>query len=150
MPWSKPARWSSTTRPRRRSCWPGSIRVSTSSTNGSNTFSRHRSLSGSTPHMRLPNDDRTVRCRHRSTRKGVSHNFSGCTSLDTGICSVTDRTRHENGMGATAASDLAPLLSVLMRTQHRRPATLEEALLSLAAQSCDDFELLLLAHDVSE
>jgi len=53
-------------------------------------------------------------------------------------------------MGATAASDLAPLLSVLMRTQHRRPATLEEALLSLAAQSCDDFELLLLAHDVSE
>jgi len=37
-----------------------------------------------------------------------------------------------------------------MRTQHRRPATLEEALLSLSAQSCDDFELLLLPHDVSE
>jgi hypothetical protein len=37
-----------------------------------------------------------------------------------------------------------------MRTQHARPATLEEALLSLAAQSCDDFEVVLLPHDVAE
>jgi hypothetical protein len=42
----------------------------------------------------------------------------------------------------------APLLSVLVRTQNRRPHTLEETLLSLAAQTCQDFEVLLLVHDV--
>jgi len=42
----------------------------------------------------------------------------------------------------------APLLSVLVRTQNRRPATLEETLLSLAAQTCEDFEVLVLPHDV--
>lgn len=41
-----------------------------------------------------------------------------------------------------------PFLSVLVRTQGRRPSTLLETLLSLAAQTCDDFEVLLLAHDV--
>jgi glycosyltransferase involved in cell wall biosynthesis len=41
----------------------------------------------------------------------------------------------------------APFLSVLVRTQGRRPATLQETLLSLAAQSSEDFEVLLLAHD---
>lgn len=39
-------------------------------------------------------------------------------------------------------------LSVLVRTQGTRPVTLQETLLSLAAQTCDDFEVLLLAHDV--
>ena len=42
----------------------------------------------------------------------------------------------------------APFLSVLMRTQGTRPATLQEALLSLAAQTVQDFEVLLLAHNV--
>jgi SAM-dependent methyltransferase len=42
----------------------------------------------------------------------------------------------------------APLLSILMRTQNHRRSTLEEAMLSLAAQTCDDFELLLLPHNV--
>jgi 2-polyprenyl-3-methyl-5-hydroxy-6-metoxy-1,4-benzoquinol methylase len=42
----------------------------------------------------------------------------------------------------------APFLSVLMRTQNSRQATLQESLLSLAAQSCTDFEILLLPHDV--
>jgi len=41
-----------------------------------------------------------------------------------------------------------PFLSVLMRTQGRRLETLQDALLSLAAQTCDDFEVLLLAHRV--
>ena len=41
-----------------------------------------------------------------------------------------------------------PFLSVLVRTQGRRAATLAETLLSLAGQSCQDFEVLLLAHDV--
>jgi hypothetical protein len=41
-----------------------------------------------------------------------------------------------------------PLLSILMRTQGKRPTTLQEALLSLAAQTDQDFEVLLLAHDV--
>jgi 2-polyprenyl-3-methyl-5-hydroxy-6-metoxy-1,4-benzoquinol methylase len=42
----------------------------------------------------------------------------------------------------------APFLSVLMRTQGTRPATLQDALLSLAAQSSQDFEVLLLPHDI--
>lgn len=47
----------------------------------------------------------------------------------------------------TGPEDGGPFLSVLVRTQGRRAATLQEALLSLAAQSCEDFEVLLLAHD---
>jgi len=43
----------------------------------------------------------------------------------------------------------APFLSVLLRTQGRRLATLQEALLSLAAQTSDAFEVILLAHDVA-
>jgi len=42
----------------------------------------------------------------------------------------------------------APFLSVMVRTQGKRPVTLQETLLSLAAQTCGDFEVLLLAHDV--
>ena len=41
-------------------------------------------------------------------------------------------------------SDL--FLSVVMRTQGRRIAELREALLCLAAQTCDDFEVILVAH----
>ena len=40
----------------------------------------------------------------------------------------------------------SPFLSVLLRTQGRRPQELREALLCLAAQSSDDFEVLVLAH----
>lgn len=43
-----------------------------------------------------------------------------------------------------------PFLSVLTRTQGRRPETLRELLLCLAAQTCDDFELLVLCHDVAD
>ena len=52
---------------------------------------------------------------------------------------------------ASAAADgpEGPFLSVLVRTQGRRRATLVETLLSLAAQDSDDFEVLLLAHDVA-
>ena len=41
-----------------------------------------------------------------------------------------------------------PFLSVLTRTQGRRPETLRELLLCFAAQTCEDFEVLVLAHDV--
>lgn len=40
-----------------------------------------------------------------------------------------------------------PFLSVLMRTQGTRHATIEDALLSLAAQSSQDFEVVILPHD---
>lgn len=39
-----------------------------------------------------------------------------------------------------------PFLSIVTRTQGRRPGTLRDALLALAAQSCDDFELIVLGH----
>ena len=42
-----------------------------------------------------------------------------------------------------------PTLSVVVRTQGRRRHGLLEALTSLAAQSCDDFEVLVVAHDAA-
>jgi len=41
-----------------------------------------------------------------------------------------------------------PFLSVLMRTQGRRLATIHESLLAMAAQTSQNFEVLLLAHGV--
>jgi hypothetical protein len=49
--------------------------------------------------------------------------------------------------GEGAADGGPPFLSVLLRTQGRRDATLQESLLCLAAQTCDDFEVLVLLHD---
>jgi SAM-dependent methyltransferase len=43
----------------------------------------------------------------------------------------------------------APFLSVLTRTQGKRPDTLQESLLCLTGQGCVDFECLVLAHDVA-
>lgn len=52
---------------------------------------------------------------------------------------------YEEPAGATEGA--VPFLSVLVRTQGRRWATLHETLLSLAAQHCDDLEVLVLLHD---
>jgi 2-polyprenyl-3-methyl-5-hydroxy-6-metoxy-1,4-benzoquinol methylase len=41
-----------------------------------------------------------------------------------------------------------PFLTVVLRTQGRRPATLRDAFLCLQGQSCADFEVLVLAHRV--
>jgi glycosyltransferase involved in cell wall biosynthesis len=43
-----------------------------------------------------------------------------------------------------------PFLSILVRTQGKRPSTIVENLLSLAAQTVQDFEVLVLAHDMTE
>ena len=43
-----------------------------------------------------------------------------------------------------------PFLSVVMRTQGRRPFSLEESLTGLLAQTVDDFEILVMAHNVDE
>ena len=43
-----------------------------------------------------------------------------------------------------------PFLSVLVRTQGKRSHTFVETLLSLAAQECADFEVLVLCHDVDK
>lgn len=43
-----------------------------------------------------------------------------------------------------------PFLSIITRTQGNRPEMLQEALLSLAAQSDEDFELILIGHKVSK
>ena len=51
---------------------------------------------------------------------------------------------------AAPSTQAPPFLTVLLRTQGRRPATFPEALLSLAAQTSPDFEVLVLAHDVSD
>jgi len=44
----------------------------------------------------------------------------------------------------------APFLSVVLRTQGRRPLTLHDVLFSLSAQTCQDFEVLLVGHDLGE
>jgi glycosyltransferase involved in cell wall biosynthesis len=49
---------------------------------------------------------------------------------------------------SAASSELAPFVSVLMRTQGRRPGAFKDALLCMAAQTCSDFEILVMAHDV--
>ncbi|HVC68651.1 MAG TPA: methyltransferase domain-containing protein [Acidimicrobiales bacterium] len=54
----------------------------------------------------------------------------------------------EREKNSDAETREAPFLTVLMRTQGRREATIQEALLALAAQSSQNFELLILAHDV--
>lgn len=58
------------------------------------------------------------------------------------------RAVREQAGPAQPADRSAPFLTVLTRTQGQRLAMLREALLCLAAQTCDDFEVLLLAHDV--
>jgi hypothetical protein len=50
------------------------------------------------------------------------------------------------GRGDGAGGE-APFLSVLVRTQGKRFETLQETLLSLAAQSCAAFEVLVIVHD---
>lgn len=62
-----------------------------------------------------------------------------------GITAAASATR-----AAPDAGTSGPFLSVLVRTQGRRPAALEDTLLTLAAQSCQDFEVLVLAHDPAE
>lgn len=42
-----------------------------------------------------------------------------------------------------------PFLSVILRSQGNRPLGLQEALLSLRAQSCQDFEVIVVAHKAS-
>lgn len=44
----------------------------------------------------------------------------------------------------------APFLTVMMRTQARRLEAFKDALHCLAAQTCTDFDLLVLAHDVDD
>jgi hypothetical protein len=53
---------------------------------------------------------------------------------------------HDNGERVDGPA-ARPFLSVLLRTQGKRPGTLQESLLCLAAQSCDDFEVLVLLHN---
>jgi len=52
----------------------------------------------------------------------------------------------ETGLPEPVTSHGDTFLSVVMRTQGRRPQELREALLCLAAQSCQDFEVLVVAH----
>ena len=43
-----------------------------------------------------------------------------------------------------------PLLTCIMRTQGKRREALEEILLCLSAQTCHDFEFIIIPHKVSE
>lgn len=53
------------------------------------------------------------------------------------------------GAGAAETESPVPFLSVLMRTQGKRPVPLRDALAGLAAQTDRDFEILVLAHEVT-
>jgi LmbE family N-acetylglucosaminyl deacetylase len=53
-----------------------------------------------------------------------------------------------SGSGSTGSGTRPPFLSVIVRTQGRRLAALQDNLLSLVSQTCQDFEVLLVGHDV--
>lgn len=60
---------------------------------------------------------------------------------------LTEAIEARPGHDTAGAAD-EPFLSVLVRTRGTRPTTLNETLLSLAAQGDQDFEVILLAHKV--
>ena len=59
------------------------------------------------------------------------------------------RSERPVSLSASAGTEPRPFLSVLTRTQGDRLETLQETLLCLAGQSCSDFEVLVLAHNVT-
>lgn len=69
-----------------------------------------------------------------------SNNFSRALNADVKVADRPD----------LGQNDGMPLLSVLVRTQGKRPDNLREALTCLAAQTCDDFEIKLLVHSAPE
>jgi 2-polyprenyl-3-methyl-5-hydroxy-6-metoxy-1,4-benzoquinol methylase len=82
---------------------------------------------------------------------------TGSSDRSTGLSEAAGAqasSRSEEAAGAQASSRCEeatePFLSVLVRTQGRRPHTFAETILSLAAQDCEDFEVLVLFHDVGE
>jgi len=82
---------------------------------------------------------------------GPLDDLLSCVSARAG---VTDeqwlvRAYMPSGQPPGALSERVPFLSVLMRTQGRRPGAFKDALLCMAAQSCTDFEILVLAHDAA-
>ncbi|MGA1835573.1 methyltransferase domain-containing protein [Herbiconiux sp. 11R-BC] len=56
--------------------------------------------------------------------------------------------RESSSASAPAAPTADPFLSVVVRTQGRRPAEIEETLLCLAGQTNTDFEVVVIAHNV--
>ena len=48
------------------------------------------------------------------------------------------------------STEKQPFLTVLTRTQARRPDTLRETLLCLSAQTCQDFEILIIGHKLNQ
>lgn len=62
--------------------------------------------------------------------------------------SALGRPLGDGGRGPEPSRAGEPFLSVVVRTQGRRPVELEDNLTSLAAQGCEDFEVLLACHDL--
>ncbi len=73
--------------------------------------------------------------------------FGDATSLAVLHESVVAKTRLKNAV-VDEPSTPRPTLSVVIRTQGRRPTELREALLCLAAQTVDDFEVIVVGHDL--
>jgi hypothetical protein len=56
---------------------------------------------------------------------------------------------HEFTSFSVPVVEAKPFLSVIVRTQGRRPDTLRDALLCLTGQSCTDFEVIVIAHKIN-
>lgn len=69
---------------------------------------------------------------------------------DAGVTDAPMLVRAYEPAEPSPAAPVDPFLTVLLRTQGRRPDALADVLLCLAAQTCADFEVLLLTHDVAE
>lgn len=61
-------------------------------------------------------------------------------------CLPGPRSPAEHTQTESALREQAPFLTVVTRTQGKRHTTLRDVLLALAAQSCDDFELVVVGH----
>ena len=69
---------------------------------------------------------------------------------DTALCKAAKVYREEALAEKEEKDPAAPFLTVITRTQGKRPDMLCDVLLSLTGQSNTDFELLIMAHNVTE
>lgn len=85
---------------------------------------------------------------------GDTINYNEKSSLLQVIKAIESETSVENLSkylsGQTSVSADAPFLSVIMRTQGKRPEALSEILLCMCAQSDMDFEVLIMGHNLAD
>ena len=86
----------------------------------------------------VPDSSASLQMREQARQTAIVNQFVGHILRRTTSIEVAEDTEAD------------PFLSALVRTQGRRRSTLIETLLSLAAQKSQDFQVVILAHDMKE